>query len=68
LQRNIVYLLYNIKIRSETGSTSIGPGANSIVKSLTRDGFKILNILDSTRIPRGDQKSRVEEEEEDLKL
>ncbi len=45
-----------IKIRSETGSTSIGPGANSIVKSLTRDGFKILNILDSTRIPRGGPK------------
>jgi small subunit ribosomal protein S11 len=45
-----------IRIRAETGSTSPGPGANSLVKSLSREGFKIVNILETTRIPRGGPK------------
>lgn len=45
-----------VKIRAETGSTSPGPGANAIIKSLSRDGFKMLNILDTTRTPRGGPK------------
>jgi len=42
-----------VRIRTKTGNPAPGPGANAIIKSLTRDGFKILNILDTTRIPRG---------------
>jgi len=49
---------FYIKIRAKTGNPSPGPGAHSIVKSLTRDGFKILNILDTTRIPRGGPKKK----------
>ncbi len=47
-----------IRIRVKTGNPALGPGAHAIVKSLTRDGFKILNILDTTRFPRGGPKKK----------
>ena len=47
-----------IRIRAKTGNPAPGPGANSIVKSLSRDGFKILNIMDSTRSARGGPKKK----------
>jgi small subunit ribosomal protein S11 len=45
-----------VRIRAKTRNPSPGPGANAIIKSLSREGFKILNILDTTRIPRGGPK------------
>ncbi len=57
LKETNVSSLY-IKIRGKTGNPSIGPGAHAIIKSLTREGFKILNILDATRIPRGGPKKK----------
>jgi len=45
-----------VRIRAKTRSPAPGPGANAIIKSLSREGFKILNILDTTRIPRGGPK------------
>jgi len=47
-----------IRIRAKTGNPSPGPGSNTIIKSLSREGFKILNILDTTRIPRGGPKKK----------
>jgi small subunit ribosomal protein S11 len=47
-----------VRIRAKTGSPSLGPGAHAIIKSLTREGFKILNILDTTRFPRGGPKKK----------
>lgn len=47
-----------VRIRAKTRNPAPGPGANAIVKSLTREGFKILNILDTTRIPRGGPKKK----------
>ena len=47
-----------IKIRAETGSPAPGPGAHAIVKSLSREGFKIINIIDNTRVPRGGPKKK----------
>lgn len=47
-----------VKIRAKTGNPAPGPGANAIIKSFTREGFKILNILDTTRIPRGGPKKK----------
>ena len=44
------------RIRAKTGNPAPGPGANAIIKSLSREGFKILNILDTTRFPRGGPK------------
>lgn len=54
LNVNLVYL----RVRTKTGNPSPGPGANAMVKSLSREGFKILNILDSTRIARGGPKKK----------
>lgn len=47
-----------VRIRAQTGSTGPGPGSHAIIKSLTRDGFKILNILDTTRYARGGPKKK----------
>ena len=47
-----------IRIRTKTRNPAPGPGANAIVKSLSREGFKILNILDTTRSPRGGPKKK----------
>ena len=46
------------RIRTKTGNPAPGPGAHAIVKSLSREGFKIKNILDNTRIPRGGPKKK----------
>ena len=47
-----------VRIRAKTGNNSPGPGANALIKSLSREGFKILNILDTTRVPRGGPKKK----------
>ncbi|HPX74830.1 MAG TPA: 30S ribosomal protein S11, partial [Candidatus Pacearchaeota archaeon] len=47
-----------VRIRAKTGSTGPGPGANAIIKSLSREGFKIINILDTTRVPHGGPKKK----------
>ena len=52
-----INLLY-VRIRTKTNKPSPGPGAHAIIKSLTRGGFKILNILDTTRVPRGGPKKK----------
>ncbi len=47
-----------VRIRAKTRNPTPGPGTHSIIKSLSREGFKILNILDTTRIPRGGPKKK----------
>jgi small subunit ribosomal protein S11 len=47
-----------VRVRAKTRNPAPGPGSQAIIKSLTRDGFKILNILDNTRIPRGGPKKK----------
>ena len=47
-----------IRIRAKTRNPAPGPGAHAIIKSLSRSGFKILNILDTTRMPRGGPKKK----------
>ena len=47
-----------VRIRAKTGNPSSGPGANALVKSLSREGFRITNILETTRIPRGGPKKK----------
>ena len=47
---------FYVKIRAETGQINPGPGAHSAIKSLTRAGFKILSIMETTIIPRGGPK------------
>jgi len=47
---------FYIRVRAETGSISAGSAAHAIVKSLGRDGFKILSICELTKQPRGGPK------------
>jgi len=47
-----------VRIRAKTGNPAPGPGANAIIKSLSREGFKIINILETTRVPRGGPKKQ----------
>jgi len=47
-----------VRIRAKTGNPAPGPGAHAIMKSLSREGFRILNILDTTRSPRGGPKKK----------
>ena len=47
-----------VRIRAKTGNPSPGPGSNAIIKSLSREGFKILNILETTRSARGGPKKK----------
>lgn len=47
---------FYVRIRAETGENNPGPGAHTAIKSLTRAGFKIISIMDTTKIPRGGPK------------
>lgn len=47
-----------VRIRAKTGSPGLGPGGHAAVKSLTKEGFRIINILDTTRVPRGGPKKK----------
>lgn len=49
---------FYVKVRAQTGQNNPGPGTHSAVKSLTRAGFKILSIMETTRIPRGGPKKK----------
>lgn len=45
-----------IRTRAKTGSIGFGSGIHSAVRSLGKEGFRIINILDTTRVPRGGPK------------
>jgi len=47
-----------VRTRAKTGSDGIGPGAHSAVKSLDKQGFKIINVLEVTRVARGGPKKK----------
>ena len=47
-----------VRIRAKTRNPAPGPGTQAIIKSLSRAGFKIINILDTTRYPRGGPKKK----------
>ncbi len=47
-----------IKIRAKTGSTAPGPGAHAAIKSLSREGFKVISIVDTTKVARGGPKAK----------
>jgi len=49
---------FYVKIKASTGQSNPGPGTHAAIKSLTRAGFKILSIMDTTRIPRGGPKKK----------
>ena len=47
-----------VRMRAQTGSPNPGPGAHSAVKSLSREGIRVINISDTTYCPRGGPKKK----------
>jgi len=47
-----------IRMKAQTNSIGMGPGAHAAVKSLDKEGFRIINILDITKVPRGGPKKK----------
>src|SRR3989344_4850399 len=45
-----------VRIRAKTGSPNLGPGGHAAVKSLSKEGFRIVNVLETTRVARGGPK------------
>ena len=45
-----------VRIRGQVEGT--GPGAHAVVRTLTKEGFKIISISDVTRMPRGGPKKK----------
>jgi small subunit ribosomal protein S11 len=45
-----------VRMKGKTGATGVGPGAHAIVRTLTKEGFKIISMADVTPIPRGGPK------------
>ncbi|MFH0831761.1 MAG: 30S ribosomal protein S11 [archaeon] len=47
-----------VRIKAKANSTGPGPGAHSAVKSLAKSGLRIINIVDTTPMPRGGPKPK----------
>jgi len=47
-----------VRVRAKTKNPAPGPGAHAAVKSLSREGFKIISIADTTKAPRGGPKNK----------
>src|SRR3989338_3358431 len=47
-----------VRMKAKTGSTGIGPGAHAVIRTLSKDGFKIISIADITSVPRGGPKAK----------
>jgi small subunit ribosomal protein S11 len=53
--RDLGFTKLYIRMKGKTGQNH-GPGANSAIKSLNKEGFDIISILDTTKVPRGGPK------------
>lgn len=47
-----------VRTRGQTNAAGMGPGAHAAVKTLTKEGFRIISIVDTTRVPRGGPKKK----------
>ena len=47
-----------VRLKGKTSVGNTGPGAHAAVKALGKEGFRIINILDATRYPRGGPKKK----------
>ncbi len=45
-----------VRMKGQTGGRGIGPGGHAIVKTLTKEGMRILSMSDITASPRGGPK------------
>ncbi len=47
-----------IRSKAQTGSPGLGPGGHAAIKTLSKEGFRIISILDTTKVPRGGPKKK----------
>jgi len=47
-----------VRIKAKTGSPALGPGAHAAVKSLSREGMRVISIVDTTKVARGGPKKK----------
>jgi small subunit ribosomal protein S11 len=47
-----------IRSRAKTNSPGLGPGGHAAINTLSKEGFRILSILDTTKVPRGGPKKK----------
>lgn len=47
-----------VRMKAKTNAPGHGPGAHAAVKTLSKEGFRIINILDTTHFPRGGPKKK----------
>jgi small subunit ribosomal protein S11 len=47
-----------VKMRGKTGSTGVGPGSHMVVKTLSKDGFKVISMNDVSKMARGGPKKK----------
>lgn len=47
-----------VRIRGQTNSTGMGPGANAVVRTIGKEGLNIISISDITKVPRGGSKKK----------
>lgn len=45
-----------IRMKGQTGDTGLGPGAHAIVRTLNKEGIKVLSMAEVTCVPRGGPK------------
>ena len=56
--RDYKVTMLEVRMKGQTGATGVGPGANAIIKTLTKEGVKVVSINDVTRVPRGGPKKK----------
>lgn len=49
---------FYVRAKGQTGSTGQGPGAGAIVRTLTKEGFRVISITDVTCVARGGPKKK----------
>ncbi len=47
-----------IRVKAKTGNPGTGPGGHEAVKTLGKEGFKIISVIDTTKYPRGGPKKK----------
>ena len=55
--RDLGFTSLYVRMKGRTGDTT-GPGAHAAVKALSKEGFNIISILDTTKFPRGGPKKK----------
>ena len=47
-----------VRVKAQTGSPAPGPGAHAAIRTLGKEGMKIISILDTTCVARGGPKKK----------